>query len=302
MNMAMRKSKFTELISEASKKLKYLVKYVKKDPKDNDELDICNQNMKYVELSTKSYYGLNRINTYPLVSIVMPIYNSNKNYLEKSIFSCLNQTYRNIELIIVEDGSENDSEDFIKSIQDKRIKYIKKDKNEKIPAALNTGFKASKGEYLTWTSDDNFYMEEAIEVMLKFLINNPEYDFVYSDYYWIDGYGNVRGVQVNPPPDCLSKSNTVGPCFLYTRKVYETIGDYSDKYFTAEDYEYWIRVSKKFKMYPLKKVLYFYRRHEKRITFRHRDLVEKTKEQVLQRHFKLKTEKPQDKNLHNTQK
>lgn len=203
---------------------------------------------------------------HPLISIVMPIYNSNKNYLEKSIKSCLNQTYNNIELIIVEDGSEKDSEKLIKSFLDNRINYIKKLKNEKLPRALNSGFSVSKGQYLTWTSDDNIYAENAIEIMYNFLKNNPEYDFVYANYYLIDEMDEIIQHIIVSQSEKLTECNCIGSCFLYNRKVYEAIGEYNPDEFLIEDYEYWVRVSKQFKMKNLNDFIYYHRWHSNSLT------------------------------------
>ena len=254
-------------------------------PTDNkDDLKKNTLKMNSCDLSIQSYIGLEQKNN-PLISIILPIYNSNKNYLEKSIKSCLNQTYKNIELIIVEDGSEKDSEELVKSFSDDRIRYIKKQKNEKLPMALNTGFNASKGQYLTWTSDDNIYMEEALEIMYNFLKENSLYEFVYCDWYSIDENENIKGIKVNPLLDCILIENPIGPCFLYNRRVYETIGDFSTKYYGVEDYEYWIRVSKLFKMYPLRKVLYFYRFHNISITGTNHELVLLNQEKMIQQYL-----------------
>ena len=78
----------------------------------------------------------------PKVSIILPVYNG-ADYVGRSIESCLHQTYNNIELIIVDDGSVDKTAAIVGSYQDSRIQYIKKEKNEGLPKALNTGFAAS---------------------------------------------------------------------------------------------------------------------------------------------------------------
>ena len=196
----------------------------------------------------------------PKVSIVLPTYNGSK-YLRQAIDSCLNQTYRNIELVIVDDGSTDKTPVIIKSYKDKRIEHVKHKKNMGLPEALNTGFFNATGDYLTWTSDDNQYMPSAIEEMVNYLRKNQDVDFVYADY-WAH-YFETSKKELRKLPDTLAlhRTNEVGPCFLFTRKVYEKIGNYNPKLELVEDYDYWIRVSKKFKMgrYPLP--LYIYGEH-----------------------------------------
>jgi len=199
------------------------------------------------------------------VSIVLPTYNGAK-YLRQSIDSCLNQTYGNIEMIIVDDASMDETPQIIRSYQDERIKYIRHDKNKRLPHALNTGFSKATGDYLTWTSDDNYYAEDAIESMIVSLQTNKTIDFVYANYFIINGNGEVlQSIRVGPTKK-LKEENCIGPCFLYRRKVYEVIGGYNPDEFLAEDYEYWIRVFKRFKMQNLDKFIYWHRLHPQSLT------------------------------------
>lgn len=196
------------------------------------------------------------------VSIILPTYNGAK-YIRQSIGSCLDQTHKNIELIIIDDGSTDETPQIIQSYQDKRIKYIRHKKNKGLPRALNTGFAKATGEYLTWTSDDNYYAKDAIEKMLSFL-KNQHCEFVYCDFYKFNEnkISNKKFITSPDSPD-LKNNNFIGPCFLYSVKVKETIGDYHPDTELAEDYDYWIRISKKFPIAHLKEPLYFYRIHKK---------------------------------------
>src|SRR5438876_11815901 len=99
-----------------------------------------------------------------LVSIVLPVYNGVR-FLRQSIDSCLQQTYRNIELIVVDDGSEDNSVDIVKSYDDDRLKLMRHQTNRKLPAELNTEFNHTYGVYITWTSHDHYYATKAIDEM-----------------------------------------------------------------------------------------------------------------------------------------
>ena len=200
----------------------------------------------------------------PLVSIVLPTYNGAK-YLRQSIESCLNQAYKNIELIIVDDCSIDETSEICQSFtqKDPRIRYIRNSQNLRLPASLNIGFKHSTGEYLTWTSDDNYYAREAIEVMMDYLLRNHG-DFVYCDYYNIqeDNDSDFKRIKL-PAKASFRYINPIRACFLYTRKVMEVTGDYDPTMELVEDYDYWIRVSKNFFMHHLDQPLYYYRDHSK---------------------------------------
>ena len=199
--------------------------------------------------------------TAPRVSIILPIHNGAK-YMRQSIDSCLNQTYKDLELIIVDDGSTDETPEIIRSYQDERIKYLRHERNRGLPHALNTGFAKAAGEYLTWTSDDNYYAEEAVERLLSFLRNN-NCSFGYCDFYRFpnDDPSNLDLVKLPDVLD-LGKQNDVRACFLYSRQVKEAVGDYDPDTQLAEDYDYWMRVSRKFSMCHLNEPLYFYRVHD----------------------------------------
>jgi glycosyltransferase involved in cell wall biosynthesis len=203
-----------------------------------------------------------------LVSIVLPVYNGAR-FLHQSIDSCLQQTYRNIELIVVDDGSEDNSVDIIKSYDDDRIKLIHHETNKKLPAALNTGFKHTSGAYLTWTSHDNYYAPTAIAEMVNFLEENPHIHFVFADDYFVDEANQFLGVVKRGPIEQLASISCLGGCFLYTHTVYEKVGPYNEQAFLAEDYDYWLRVAAYFTLAHLAHPLYYYRQHPDSLTSRY---------------------------------
>jgi len=204
------------------------------------------------------------------VSIVLPTYNGSK-YLPLSIQSCLSQTFPNLELIVVDDGSSEDIPAVVSSFDDRRIRYFRHDRNLQIAEALNTGFRHSTGQLLTWTSDDNMYAATALEEMVWMLQSYPDVGLVYADRY-IFGDTPTKpqpAVRRSSPPRRLAQENVVGPCFLYRREVYEAIGNYNCDVFLAEDYDYWIRVAQRFRLQRLLKPVYFYRFHKESLTARY---------------------------------
>jgi len=201
-------------------------------------------------------------NNNPKVSIVLPTYNGAR-YLKSSVESCLNQTHKNIELVIVDDCSTDETPDIVRSYNDPRIRYVRNETNQRLPRSLNIGFALATGDYLTWTSDDNEFLPHAIENMLKILREDQAVDFVYADYtarYWESGETEQRRL---PDQLNLDEENFIGACFLYTRRVYETVGGFDPKYELVEDYEYWIRISKQFRLKHIPQFLYIYGEHRK---------------------------------------
>ena len=132
----------------------------------------------------------------PLVSIVLPTYNRAE-LLPHSIHSVLEQTYKHLELIIIDDHSTQETEDVVKGFHDERIKYTRNQANLKLPRSLNKGFSLSRGAYLTWTSDDNMYADTAIETMVAH-VQESNCDFVFADYYHFSELDRHTGKPVDP--------------------------------------------------------------------------------------------------------
>jgi len=200
-----------------------------------------------------------------LVSIVLPTFNGSR-YIRQSIESCLSQTYKNFELIIVNDGSTDSTPNIIRSYKDSRITFIQHEENQGLPKSLNTGFSHSNGGYLTWTSDDNYYHPSAIETMVTRLEQNRYVDFIYANYWWVNESNEVKGKFIVAEPQELVRYDCIGACFLYRREVYERIGDYNHDLRPAEDYDYWLRAAKVFNFQPLNCFLYYYRIHQQSLT------------------------------------
>lgn len=225
-----------------------------------------------------------------MVSIVLPTYNGEK-YLNESIQSILDQTYENFELIIVDDCSTDSTPSILDRIQnkDKRIHVYRNTKNKKLPASLNYGFSKSRGKYLTWTSDDNIFEKNAISNMVRVLENNQNIGLVFSKMEYIDENSNSFNefsetvISLNE----IKYKNIVGACFLYTREVYKTIGEYNVERFLVEDYDYWLRISRHFEFFYLDKILYKYRKHKNSLTeSRNKDML-KAKIELLEEELQL---------------
>ena len=201
-----------------------------------------------------------------LISIVLPVYNGEK-YLASSIESCLNQTYQNIELIIVNDCSTDGTSGIINRFaeKDKRVRIINNTINIKLPASLNVGHVVAKGDFITWTSDDNYYEANAIEELLKSLLEK-QVDIVYSDVLLID-YEAIKVREVNFLNfENIIFGNFVGSCFLYKKEVFERNNGYNEELFLIEDYDFWLRAIIHSKYSHLNKTLYNYRKHENSLT------------------------------------
>jgi glycosyltransferase involved in cell wall biosynthesis len=202
----------------------------------------------------------------PLVSIILPVYNGEK-HLSESLQSCIGQTYKNLEIIIVNDCSTDTSLSIAESFAkiDARVTVINNKINKRLPASLNVGHNAAKGSLLSWTSDDNFYHPNAIETLVKTL-EHSQASIAVSAYNMIESDGELRRV-VNPAKDThITIGNCVGASFLYSKEVFTRNKGYGEELHMVEDYDFWLRSSLHSSFIYIPEVLYSYRIHKESLT------------------------------------
>lgn len=198
----------------------------------------------------------------PEISIILPVHDGER-FLRQAIESVRSQTFAAWELILVDDASVDASPQLIGQacLSDPRIRAIRHEQNIRLPGALNSGFAAAGGRYLTWTSDDNIYRPTALAEMVALLEARQDIDIVYAGRTYIDENGMEKGFLPAEPPEVLVDHNPVGACFLYRRRVHEVLGGYDESLFLVEDYDFWLRASCHFKLHAFAEDLYLYRQH-----------------------------------------
>jgi glycosyltransferase involved in cell wall biosynthesis len=205
----------------------------------------------------------------PEISIVLPTFNGSK-YIRASIESCLNQSFRNFELIIVNDCSTDSTPEIIKqyAAKDGRIRIINNEKNLRLPLSLNKGFEAAQGKYFTWTSDDNYYAPFALQLMYDELQSKADVDLTYTNYTLIDDAGKVTGTRTfNDVYQSFQHWLGCGACFLYKSVVHYELKGYNPSFFLIEDYDFFVRAFTRFKFSYINRYdTYFYREHAASLT------------------------------------
>jgi glycosyltransferase involved in cell wall biosynthesis len=223
-----------------------------------------------------------------LVSVDLPVHNGAE-MVEWAIDSVLAQTYRDLELIIVNDGSTDETPEIIEAYADRdsRLRVIHQE-NRKLPKSLSRGFRAARGEFLTWISDDNRMKEDFLATMVACLKRHADWDLAYSnldiigqdgeflrDSTWYEGYQVPPGsphvhLPANEGELNIWPENYVGGGFLYRDRVAALLGDYCPHRFTAEDYDYWMLVNELLTLRhaDFTKPVYDYRFHDTSLTAR----------------------------------
>ncbi len=203
----------------------------------------------------------------PYVSVVLPTYNQAQ-FLPDALDSILRQTWKDYELIVVNDGSTDETPDILNNYQARYGFTLIHQENQKLPRALNTGFRRAKGHYLTWTSSDNMMGATMLTTLVATLDHHPAIGMVYADWDVIDKEGKTLGTVNTFDYDrhLLMRINYINACFMYRRICQEAVGLYDPDYIYAEDWEYWWRVSTQFKLMRVPKALYKYRVHGASLT------------------------------------
>lgn len=207
----------------------------------------------------------------PLVSIVIPVYNG-ADYLRQAIESALAQTYPNVEVLVVNDGStDGGATAAIARSCGGRIRYFEK-ANGGVASALNAGIREMRGEWFSWLSHDDLYAPRKVEAEVARALQHPDPVVLFSDYEQVDSDGRLLAVQrvrtgALPFRFALVASDPVNGCTtLVPRACFDAVGVFDETLRTAQDYDMWFRLAKRFRFVHLPEVLVKSRLHPRQGT------------------------------------
>lgn len=209
-----------------------------------------------------------------MVSVVMPAYNAQE-YIEEAIDSVLKQTYSELELIIVDDGSTDNTLNIIKRINDHRVRVFENKKNMGIAYSTNRAIDNSQGEYIALMDDDDISLPGRLEKEVDFLEKNVDIDIVGGSAEIIDKYGNSMSLSYNPRynPKYIKAMllfrylNFLNGTAMIRKRLF-TINNlrYRDGYYGMQDYQFYIEASKVGKISSIHDVVLKRRIHDKNET------------------------------------
>jgi glycosyltransferase involved in cell wall biosynthesis len=207
----------------------------------------------------------------PKISVIIPTYNRAA-YLYESIDSVLCQTYEDLELIVVDDGSSDNTREVVQEYNDLRIKYIYK-KNGGAASALNLGIKESKGNYIARLDSDDMFLPEKLEMQIKFIDFNPDIGLVYTQAYNTDEKGNVLELYLK---DHTYPNNSLkvlryflfppSQSIMFRKSCIDRVGYFDEDMPITEDWDFCIRMAQYYKFAYIDKPLVKIRKHTKMIT------------------------------------
>lgn len=226
----------------------------------------------------KEHQKLNRIpEQSPFVSVILPTYNR-ASELGKSMQSVLDQTYEKLELIVVSDGSTDETEQVVKGFTDPRVRFLQSEKNGGLAYARNLGIREAKFDLLAFHDDDDLWKPEKLEKQVRELLKadlNTGFCFCEMSYIMLDG----KTVHIVPRreisavrkrgylyPELLRRNIIGGPTLLVRKECFEEVGVFDESLAIFEDWDMVLRLSKRYDAAFVAEPLYDYFEHEKSLT------------------------------------
>lgn len=209
----------------------------------------------------------------PLITIYITNHNYGK-YLNKSINSVLRQTYSNYELIIIDDGSKDNSKNILKKYQNiKNIKIIFQ-KNKGLLVSNNIALKLSNGDYITRLDADDWLDENFLQIMVNELKKDPKIGMIFCNYFLVNSKGHIQSqfLRHDFKKVKLLDQPAHGACCLINVKCLKLIGGYDEKFKSQDGVDLWIRLIQKYKVKNINLPLFYYRQHGKNLTTNTRKL------------------------------
>jgi alpha-1,3-rhamnosyltransferase len=213
----------------------------------------------------------------PLVSIIVPSYNHEK-YIEECILSIVNQSYKNIELIVIDDGSKDDSRAILEKLQEQYGFYLEFQINRGLTKTLNKAIRNySHGKYIAACGSDDFLVLDRIEKQVNYLEMHPEYAMAFGKIYVVDENSRIieghRAVEpITDPVKDLTFESLVENCripaitVMFRKDVWEECGGYDEDAIT-DDFDMWLKIVYRYPIgYMADDYLAYYRWHGENIT------------------------------------
>lgn len=193
------------------------------------------------------------------ISVVIPSFNR-REVLSRAVRSVMEQTFSAWELIVVDDGSEDESWKVVQETRDARVNYVYQ-KHRGVSAARNLGMRLARGDWIAFLDSDDYWQPGKLERQLEALRHRPHYRVIYTDEIWIR-----RGRRVNPKkihrkysgwiyhrclPLCIISPSSV----MLHKSVFDEVGAFDETYPVCEDYELWLRVAARHPVFFLEEPL-----------------------------------------------
>ena len=204
------------------------------------------------------------------ISVCIPTYNRSE-FLKEAIQSVLQQSYEHFEIIIVDDGSKDNTAEVVSSFKDDRIKYFRNNENMGRPVTRNRAVKEAQNEYILWLDDDDLLENTIVEEYINILHRDPSIDIIYCNLQLFDTKTGEKLSLIEAKDwsysakglleSLVNGSGITNPGVLIRKSLIEEAGYYDEVFVRAQDFEFWSRIATKARLFKLNKVLVNYRKH-----------------------------------------
>ena len=186
----------------------------------------------------------------PNVSVIIPTYNRER-FIREAVVSALEQSYRDFEVIVIDDGSTDATGEIIHSLGSDRVRYVYQ-ANTGRSAARNRGLREARGRYIAFLDSDDLYLKEKLALQVQFMDRHPQFGMVYTSAYCIDENGarlkhtyeaSAAG-RIYEQIAFFRPVTITLPTVMLRREVVDAVGNFDERMTRFEDTDYWRRVSK----------------------------------------------------------
>ena len=211
----------------------------------------------------------------PLISVIIPTFNR-AHVLLKAIDSVLKQTYKNFEVIVVDDGSTDGTTELLSSyIKEGKILYLKQE-NKGVSSARNFGVKSSKGDWLAFLDSDDEWLKHKLQKQVELLTERPDLRLVHGEELWVRNGKRVNQKKIHQKfggfiyekclPLCLISPSAV----MIERKLYEEMGGFDEEFTVCEDYDLWLKITSLYEVgFVSDPIIYKYGGHEDQLSHKY---------------------------------
>ena len=199
------------------------------------------------------------INYESKISIVIPTYNQAE-YLQEAIESVFSQTYKNTEIIIIDDGSTDNTLKVVNSFNDNKIIFIQQ-RNKGASSARNTGIKEANGEYIAFLDSDDLWLKDKLRKQIDFMRENQKVGLLGTGCFQVIDTNKMIYKKIFPhkneilQKDLIKYNPFIQSSVMVRKNVFNDIGLYDEKFKESEDYDLWLRIAQKYKIANLKQAL-----------------------------------------------
>jgi len=204
----------------------------------------------------------------PLVSVYITNYNYER-FIRQSIESVLAQSLQDIELIIIDDGSTDNSKSIIEEYRNREGISIIYQQNKGLNITNNVAMRVAKGKYLMRLDADDYLVPEALEKMVALLEADDDLGLVFPDYYYVDAEGNITGEEQRhdfQKEVSLYDQPAHGACTIIRLSFLKKIGGYNESFTCQDGYDLWLKFIIHYSVRNVNQPLFYYRRHGSNLT------------------------------------